>query len=123
MPGNGPEYLTTGSAVVVTPTGEIYVADGHGAGTNDRIVKFSKDGKFIAAWGKHGKAAGEFDTPHEDGDSSAGNAANDRCKRRHSHRINRFLVCSVEGHRDGVSWKVPAHLVVQIDNVREEGGR
>jgi DNA-binding beta-propeller fold protein YncE len=64
MPGNGPDYLTTGSAVVVAPTGEIYVADGHGAGTNDRIVKFSKDGKFIAAWGKHGKAAGEFDTPH-----------------------------------------------------------
>ena len=44
MPGNGPEYLTTGSAVVVTPTGEIYVADGHGAGTNDRIVKFSRMG-------------------------------------------------------------------------------
>jgi DNA-binding beta-propeller fold protein YncE len=64
MPGNGPDYLTTGSGIVVAPTGEIYVADGHGAGTNDRIVKFSKDGKFIAAWGKHGKAAGEFDTPH-----------------------------------------------------------
>src|SRR5262245_30362475 len=55
MPGNGPGYLTTGSAVVVAPDGDIYVADGHGAGTNDRIVKFSKDGKFITAWGKHGK--------------------------------------------------------------------
>src|SRR5262245_16107006 len=29
MPGNGPGYLTTGSAVVVAPNGEIYVADGH----------------------------------------------------------------------------------------------
>jgi len=64
MPGNGPGYLTTGSAVVVAPNGEIYVADGHGAGTNDRIVKFSKDGQFITAWGKHGKGPGEFDTPH-----------------------------------------------------------
>jgi sugar lactone lactonase YvrE len=64
MPGNGPGYLTTGSAVVVAPNGEIYVGDGHGAGTNDRIVKFSKDGKFITAWGKHGKGPGEFDTPH-----------------------------------------------------------
>jgi DNA-binding beta-propeller fold protein YncE len=27
-------------------------------------VKFSKDGKFITAWGKHGKNQGEFDTPH-----------------------------------------------------------
>ena len=64
MPGNGPGYLSTGSAVVVAPNGEIYVVDGHGAGTNDRIVKFSKDGTFITAWGKHGKAPGEFDTPH-----------------------------------------------------------
>jgi sugar lactone lactonase YvrE len=64
MPGNGPGYLTTGSAVVVAPNGDIYVADGHGEGTNDRIVKFSTDGKFITAWGKHGKGPGEFDTPH-----------------------------------------------------------
>jgi hypothetical protein len=27
MPGNGPGYLTTGSAVVVAPNGDIYVAD------------------------------------------------------------------------------------------------
>jgi DNA-binding beta-propeller fold protein YncE len=64
MPGNDPGYLSTGSAVVVAPNGEIYVADGHGEGTNDRIVKFSKEGKFITAWGKHGKGLGEFDTPH-----------------------------------------------------------
>ena len=64
MPGNGPGYLTTGSAVVVAPNGDIYVADGHGEGTNDRIVKFSTDGKFITAWGKHGKGPGEFDTSH-----------------------------------------------------------
>src|SRR5215472_12637755 len=47
MPGNGPGYLTTGSAVVVAPNGDIYVGDGHGDGTNDRIVKFAKDGTFI----------------------------------------------------------------------------
>jgi len=72
MPGNGPGYLTTGSAVVVAPDGDIYVADGHGAGTNDRIVKYSKDGILITAWGKHGKAAGEFDTPHGIALDSAG---------------------------------------------------
>jgi len=27
-------------------------------------VKFSNDGSFITAWGKHGKGPGEFDTPH-----------------------------------------------------------
>jgi DNA-binding beta-propeller fold protein YncE len=64
MPGNAPGYLSTGSAVVIAPSGDIYVVDGHGEGTNDRIVKFSKDGKFITAWGKHGKGPGELDTPH-----------------------------------------------------------
>jgi len=64
MPGTGQEFLSAVSAVVVAPNGDIYVADGHGVGTNDRIVKFSKYGHFITAWGKHGKGPGEFDTPH-----------------------------------------------------------
>src|SRR5215472_10261763 len=64
MPGNGQEFLSAVSGVVLAPNGDIYVADGHGVGTNDRIVKFSKDGHFITAWGKHGKGPGEFDTPH-----------------------------------------------------------
>jgi DNA-binding beta-propeller fold protein YncE len=72
MPGNGPDYLSAASSVVVAPNGDIYVSDGHGTGTNDRIVKFSKDGKFITAWGKHGKAAGEIDTPHGIALDSAG---------------------------------------------------
>jgi DNA-binding beta-propeller fold protein YncE len=72
MPGNGPELLDGPSGVVVAPNGDIYVADGHGGNSNDRIAKFSKDGKFITAWGKHGKAQGEFDTPHGIALDSAG---------------------------------------------------
>jgi sugar lactone lactonase YvrE len=64
MPGNGPAYLSSVSCVVVGPNGDIYVGDGHGTGTNDRIVKYARDGTFIAAWGKHGQAEGEIDTPH-----------------------------------------------------------
>ena len=44
------------------PNGDIFVADGHGLfeghQTNDRIVKLSKAGTFIATWGKHGSAPG-----------------------------------------------------------------
>jgi hypothetical protein len=40
------------------------VADGHGNNTNARVVKFSKDGKFIKTWGRKGTAQGEFDMPH-----------------------------------------------------------
>ncbi len=40
--------------------------------TNARIVKFSKDGKFIKTWGKVGKGPGEFDVPHGLAMDSAG---------------------------------------------------
>jgi sugar lactone lactonase YvrE len=66
--GDGPDTFNGPSGVVVAPGGDIFVADGHGvvAGkdTNARIVKFSKDGKFLKTWGKKGSGPGEFDTPH-----------------------------------------------------------
>ncbi len=55
---NGP------AAVAIAPNGDIFVGDGHGAGTNARVVKFSKDGTFIKAWGRRGTEPGEFSTPH-----------------------------------------------------------
>jgi sugar lactone lactonase YvrE len=64
VPGDGPEMFNRPSDVVVAPNGDIFVADGHGGNSNARIVKFSKDGRFIKAWGKKGVAPGEFDTPH-----------------------------------------------------------
>ena len=62
MPGDGPDMFHAPSDVAVAANGDIFVADGHGGNTNGRIVKFSKDGKFIKAWGKPGKAQGEFDS-------------------------------------------------------------
>ena len=64
MPGDSPDMFHAPSDVAVAANGDIYVADGHGGNTNGRIVKFSKDGKFIKAWGKPGKAQSEFDQPH-----------------------------------------------------------
>ena len=62
--GDGPDTFNRPCDVVTAPNGDIFVADGHGGDSNARIVKFSKDGKFIKAWGKKGSAPGEFDTPH-----------------------------------------------------------
>jgi hypothetical protein len=74
--GNGPDEFNSPSAVLVAPNGDNLVADGHGdfpiPKTNDRIVKYSKDGKFIKAWGHHGSAQGEFDVPHGLAMDSAG---------------------------------------------------
>ena len=62
--GDGEDTFNQPSDVVVAPNGDIFVADGHGGNSNARIVKFSKEGKFIKAWGKKGNGPGEFDTPH-----------------------------------------------------------
>ncbi|PYR68914.1 MAG: hypothetical protein DMG20_08525, partial [Acidobacteria bacterium] len=71
--GDGPDTFNQPSAVLIAPNGDIFVADGHGGNSNARIVKFSKDGKFIKTWGKKGTAPGDFDTPH--------NLAMDSCGR------------------------------------------
>jgi DNA-binding beta-propeller fold protein YncE len=62
--GNGRDEFNAPSAVTVAPNGDIFVADGHGRNTNARIVKFSKEGKFIKTWGKQGSAPGDLDIPH-----------------------------------------------------------
>ena len=59
--GDGEDTFDGPADVVVGPTGDIFVADGHG---NNRVVKFSKDGEFIKAWGQPGTGPGEFDEPH-----------------------------------------------------------
>src|SRR5579862_1331740 len=60
----GPDTFNGPADVVVAPNGDIFVADGHAAMATGRVVKFSKDGKFIKAWGKNGSGPGEFNVPH-----------------------------------------------------------
>jgi sugar lactone lactonase YvrE len=62
--GAGPETFNQPSQVQVAPNGDIFVGDGHGGNSNARIVKFSKNGRFIKTWGKKGTAPGEFEAPH-----------------------------------------------------------
>ncbi len=62
--GSGNDEFNGPSDVLVAPNGNIFVADGHGDKTNDRVVKFSRDGKFLMSWGHHGSAQGEFNQPH-----------------------------------------------------------
>jgi peptidylamidoglycolate lyase len=51
--------------VAWTKNGDIFVVDGYG---NNRVAKFSKDGKFIKSWGSGpeapGTADGQFHLPH-----------------------------------------------------------
>ena len=47
--------------MAVAASGECYVTDGYG---NARVMKFSKEGKFLKQWGKKGTGPGEFNIPH-----------------------------------------------------------
>ena len=53
---NGPSDL------VFAPNGDFFVSDGES--TNARVVKYSKDGKFVKFWGTKGAGPGELEVPH-----------------------------------------------------------
>ena len=52
--------------VAIAPNGDIFVTEGHSGPRpgNDRISKFSKDGKFLKSWGKRGSGPDELNAPH-----------------------------------------------------------
>jgi DNA-binding beta-propeller fold protein YncE len=60
-PGNDSIHFNLPTDVAVANDGSFYVSDGYG---NSRVVKFSKEGKYIFEWGKKGNKPGEFNTPH-----------------------------------------------------------
>ena len=62
--GGGNNQFNSPADVVVAEDGSIFVADGHSARTNNRVVKFAPDGSFIKSWGKTGYGPGEFRLLH-----------------------------------------------------------
>src|SRR5688572_11930534 len=62
--GDSPGVFNRPSDVLVAPNGDVFVADGHGGNSNSRIVKFSRDGRYLTSWGRQGSAPGEIDVPH-----------------------------------------------------------
>jgi peptidylamidoglycolate lyase len=56
--------------IAFAPDGSIYVSDGYG---NNRVAKFSPDGKFLFDWGHKGQGPGEFDLPHSVAVDAQGN--------------------------------------------------
>ena len=62
--GAGTDVFNRPTDVAVAANGDIFVSDGHAGDSNARVMKFSKDGKFIKTWGKKGSAPGDFSEPH-----------------------------------------------------------
>jgi peptidylamidoglycolate lyase len=61
VPGNDSFHFNLPTDVAIAEDGSFYVSDGYG---NSRVVKFSKEGKYLFEWGKRGDKPGEFHTPH-----------------------------------------------------------
>ncbi len=59
--GSGPDNFNMPTDVAFAPNGDIYVSDGY---ANERVVKFSSQGKYLLEWGKRGSGPGEFTLPH-----------------------------------------------------------
>jgi len=62
--GQGTDTFDQPNDVLVAPNGDIFVADGHGVGGNNRIVKFRSDGRYLMEWGETGEGDGQFREPH-----------------------------------------------------------
>lgn len=61
-PGTDDKTFNRPTDIAFSPAGDfVYVSDGYG---NSRVVKFTREGKYVSAWGKRGAGPGEFNTPH-----------------------------------------------------------
>ena len=60
-PGTDRETFNRPTDIAFAPTGEFYVSDGYG---NSRVVKFSKEGKYLLDWGTRGSGQSQFIIPH-----------------------------------------------------------
>ena len=50
--------------VFVAPNGDIFVADGHSASGNNRIVKYNSEGEYLMEFGGTGAEDGQIRVPH-----------------------------------------------------------
>jgi hypothetical protein len=69
--GGAGDQFNRPSDVAWDGEGNIFVADGHG--TNARVAKFDKNGRFLLSWGSRGSETGQFNTPHSIATDAQGN--------------------------------------------------
>jgi streptogramin lyase len=59
--GTSPTTFNLPTDVAFAPNGDFYVTDGYGSA---RVVKYTRDGKYLLQWGTRGTGPGEFGLPH-----------------------------------------------------------
>ncbi len=71
----GSRKLNQPTDVAIAANGDVFVSQGHTPGPNGdaRVLKFDKDGKFLAQWGGKGSEPGKFQVAHGLGLDPQGN--------------------------------------------------
>lgn len=59
--GAGHDTFNLPTDVAFAPNGDFYVSDGY---AGSRVVKFSRDGRYLLEWGTRGDGPGQFQLPH-----------------------------------------------------------
>lgn len=62
--GSDAAHFNGPTDVVVAPNGDVFITDGHEPDSNNRVLKFASDGRFLKAWGETGSEPGQFLVPH-----------------------------------------------------------
>ena len=62
--GDGTDVFNKPSDMLVAPNSNIFIADGHDAGGNNRIIKLDSEGNYLMHWGETGSDHGQFRDPH-----------------------------------------------------------
>ena len=68
-PGLDGTHFNLPTDIAFAADGSFYVSDGYG---NNRVAKFSPDGRFLFDWGRKGEGPGEFNLPHSVAVDAAG---------------------------------------------------
>jgi peptidylamidoglycolate lyase len=68
-PGLDGTHFNLPTDIAFAADGSFYISDGYG---NNRVTKFSPDGKFLFDWGRKGDGPGEFNLPHSVAVDAAG---------------------------------------------------
>ncbi len=62
----GSRRLNQPNDIAIAANGDFFIVQGHTPGANGdpRVLKFSRDGKFLKSWGGKGAGAGQFQVAH-----------------------------------------------------------
>ena len=128
VPGDDLDHFNGPSDVAVADNGDIFVGDGHGDDTNNRVMKFASDGSFIKTWGQTGYAPGEFRNLHALAIDSTGRLfVGDRSNNRvqiFDQEGNVLAVWTQFGRPSGVSFDTHGRIYVadsESDDVQNPG--